>query len=240
MPDKDPDVRIAIFHSIRLLGLWTAILYGVVCLMLVGGLIFAQVQRNRIADVSNKTVSALCTFKEDLQQRYDDGVKFLVNHPEGVAGISPGDIQRTLDNQRATLKSLAELPCTHGEETQVLGAVRHPLRRGFIQALNRERVDHGCRELKETGKFLRRSARKHSKAMANQDRLFHSSLQLGDRWSKVGEVVGVGPSWQSIFFALMNSRPHRQIMMDCAYDYVAVGIVDRDRTWLTGRFYASD
>jgi uncharacterized protein YkwD len=75
--------------------------------------------------------------------------------------------------------------------------------------------------------------------MANQDRLFHTSgLATGTRWSQVGEVVGVGSSWQAIFFALMESRSHRRILLNCAYDRIAVGIVVRDRTWLTARVYA--
>jgi hypothetical protein len=239
MPDKDPDVRVSIYQSIRVLGLWTALLYGFVAVMLVAGLIFAQVQRDRIARVSNDTVSALCTFRDDLQHRYDEGVKFLVNHPDGIPGISAADIQRSLENQKATLKSLEELPCIGGESTEVLGVQRRPLRDGFVRAVNRARVDAGCRELLPTGRFLNRSAKRHSKAMANQDRLFHTpNLTTGTRWSQVGEVVGVGSSWQTIFFALMESRSHRRILLNCAYDRIAVGIIARDRTWLTARVYA--
>jgi len=236
VPDKDPDIRIAIFHSIRLLGVWTAVLYGVVALALVAGLIFANSQRNDLRDVQDETVTALCTFRDDLQRRYDDGIKFLVNHPEGIPGISAADIQRSLENQRATLKSLAELPCPATDSTDVLGQtrVRQPRSR-FIDAVNRER---GCGDLRSTGKYLTRSARRHSRQMAHQDRLFHSTLRVG-HWSKVGEVVGVGPHWQSIFVALMDSREHRRILRDCQYDFIAVGIVSAGgRVWLTGRLYA--
>jgi uncharacterized protein YkwD len=235
MPDRDPDVRIAIEHSIRLLGRWTAGLYAVVAVLLVVAFLSASAQREQIEEVTNQTVSALCTFRHDLQDRYDQGVKFLIDHPDSeLASV----LQQSLHNQKETLKSLEELPCpTKDEGTEVLGATRRPFRRSFIAAVNRARVDKGCRELLPTGKFLNRSARRHSKVMANQDRLFHSTLKVGN-WSKVGEVVGVGSSWQSIFFALMESRPHRRILLDCAYDRIAVGIVTRDRTWLTARFYS--
>jgi hypothetical protein len=237
VPDKDPDIRIAIQHSIKVIGWWTAGLYGVVALALIIALVYAGVQRNRLEEVATSTADALCTFRADLQARYDNGIKFLVDHPDGIPGIPVEVLQQTLENQRKTLRSLKDLPCEGDEGTQVLGAVRRPLRDGFIRAVNRARVDKGCRELKPTGKYLNRSARRHSKAMANQDRLFHSQLVVGN-WSKVGEVVGVGASWQTIFFALMESRPHRRILLDCAYDRIAVGIITRDRTWLTARFYA--
>jgi hypothetical protein len=238
MPDRNPDIRIQLERSIKVTGWWTAGLYLFVIALLIGGLIFAQVQRNQLKDVATSTAKALCAFRDDLQARYDNGVEFLVDHPDGIPGVSAEILQRSLASQKRALESLKGLPCEgRPGGTDVLGAVRRPLRDGFIRAVNRERIDHGCRELRETGPYLRRSARRHSKAMANQDRLFHSTLRVG-RFSKVGEVVGVGASWQTIFFALMESKPHRRILLDCSYDFIAVGIVTRDRVWLTGRFYA--
>jgi uncharacterized protein YkwD len=238
MPDRDPDIRITIEHSIKVLGRWTAGLYLVIAVMLVAALIYASGQRARIERVTNDTVTALCTFRHDLQLRYDTGVKFLIDHPDGIPGIPAETLQQSLRNQKQTLESLRELPCpTKDEATEVLGVSKRPLRDGFIRAVNRARTDAGCRELKPTGKYLNRSAKRHSKAMANQDRLFHSTLRVG-HWSKVGEVVGVGSSWQTIFFALMESKDHRRILLDCSYDRIAVGIIVRDRTWLTGRLYA--
>lgn len=58
-----------------------------------------------------ETNQALCTFKQDLQVRYDNGVQFLVDNPEGIPGISAADIQRSLSNQRATLEALSDLNC---------------------------------------------------------------------------------------------------------------------------------
>lgn len=238
VPDKDPDVRIAIQHSIKVLGIWTALLYGIVALFVVISLVIAARHQAELHRTQEQTGDALCTFRNDLQTRYDNGVKFLVDHPDGIPGIPAEVIQQTLKNQADTLKSLEGLPCPPQDGTSVLGAMRRPLRSSFIEAVNRERTEKGCRALKETGKYLIRSARRHSRKMANQDRLFHSDLHLG-RWSQVGEVVGVGPHWQNIFQALMDSREHRRILLGCIYDRIAVGIIESGgRTWLTGRVYA--
>lgn len=67
--------------------------------------------------------------------------------------------------------------------------------------------------------------------------IYHSTLHLGD-WSGVGEVVGVASSWQDLVRALFDSPPHRRILRDCRYDFMAVGFTRTDGTvWLTGRLY---
>lgn len=111
MPDRDPDVRIAIQHSIRLLGVWTAVLYGVVCLFLVAALLYAMNQRAALTRIQDETVSALCTFRNDLQVRYENGVQFIKDHPDGIPGIPIGTLKQSVENQRSTLISLQGLPC---------------------------------------------------------------------------------------------------------------------------------
>jgi hypothetical protein len=238
MPDRDPDIRVEIQRSIAGLGRWTAILYCVVAAALIGALFYAATERNRLETEQAQVTNALCSFREDIQRRYDTTVQFIVDHPEGIPGISVEDFQRSADNLKATLDSLKGLPCPETDGTDVLGRIR--LAEGsdrdrFIDAVNRER---GCADLRATGRPLLKKARRHSVQMARQDRLFHSQLQLG-RWSKVGEVVGVGPHWQAIFVALMESRRHRFILRDCDFDFIAPGIVESGgRTWLTARLYA--
>ncbi len=111
MPDRDPDVRIAIYHSIKVLGLWTAILYGVVAFALVVGLAVNVHTRNNIEDIQEKTATALCTFRQDIVRRHDDTVDFLLKHPDGIEGISAADLQRSIHAQEATIKALEGLPC---------------------------------------------------------------------------------------------------------------------------------
>src|SRR4029453_9862499 len=115
MPDQDPTIREAILHSIKVLSRWTLALF--LSILLVFGLELwnAAQQRAAVARVAEQTLDALCTFRLDLQRRYDDGVEFPGEHPEGIPGISAADIQRSLDNQKATLDSLSGLPCERGE-----------------------------------------------------------------------------------------------------------------------------
>ncbi len=106
------------------------------------------------------------------------------------------------------------------------------------QTINRHRVNHGCKPLKKAGPELTQSARRWSAIMARHGYIYHSVLHAGP-WSKVGEVVGVGPTWRSVVRALFKSKPHRRILLDCQYDYLALGVVYRDGfAWLTGRLYA--
>jgi len=117
LPDRDPDVRIAIWHSIRVLSGWTVILFLSVLLVFGLGLFNASRQRADLKRIQDDTTKALCTFRDDLQRRYDDGVEFLVKHPEGIPGISAADIRRSLHNQKATLLSLRDLPCEAPNES---------------------------------------------------------------------------------------------------------------------------
>lgn len=111
MPDKDPDIRAQILHSIKLLSRATIVLY--LSVVLVAGLGFwsAQQQRKALARETEKTVMALCTFRADLQRRYEAGVDFLRENPDGIPGITAEDLQRSLDNQKSTLDALEGLPC---------------------------------------------------------------------------------------------------------------------------------
>lgn len=77
---------------------------------------YSFVQRShdqaQVEALARDTNAALCTFKSSLQQRYDDGVVFLENNPDGIPGISGADIERSLANQKATLDALSELDCS--------------------------------------------------------------------------------------------------------------------------------
>lgn len=66
---------------------------------------------DEIAAQAASTNRALCEFRAGLQKRYDDGVVFLKDHPDGFAGISTTQIQITLDSQKKSLDSLKFLEC---------------------------------------------------------------------------------------------------------------------------------
>ena len=115
MPDTDPTIRAAILHSLKVLSRWTMALF--LSILLVFGLQLYQSARQRaqIARVADHTLDALCTFRLDIQRRYDAGVDFLVKHPDGIDGISAADIKRSLDNQKSALDALKQLPCDDGQ-----------------------------------------------------------------------------------------------------------------------------
>jgi hypothetical protein len=68
-----------------------------------------SVHANRV--LSSQTHAALCTFHDDLRGRYENGVKFLKEHPNGIPGIDAGVIRQSLKGQIATLRSLEQLDC---------------------------------------------------------------------------------------------------------------------------------
>ena len=91
---------------------------------------------------------------------------------------------------------------------------------------------------------LSRYAKDHSRAMANEGYLYHSSdeqLQaaLGHyAWSIGGENVGVGGSLDSLEDAFMASKDHRENILRPTYDHAAVGVVRaHGRVWVTVIFY---
>lgn len=111
MPDRDPNVRQAIEHSIRVLGHWTLALYIVVALVLGYGILANRATTNAVEEASNRTDKALCTFVADLERRVESSQEFLDRHPGGIPGISGLEIRRSIENQKRTLKALSGLNC---------------------------------------------------------------------------------------------------------------------------------
>lgn len=54
---------------------------------------------------------ALCALRGDLERRIEQSRGFLVEHPEGVAGVSAKVIQDGINNQSRTVKALGGLSC---------------------------------------------------------------------------------------------------------------------------------
>ena len=86
-------------------------------------------------------------------------------------------------------------------------------------------------------------ARRHSLAMARAGTLFHTtdvSVYLGGiQWHAWGENVGYTPGdVASLQRAFMNSPPHRENILNRAFQRVAIGAVRVDGTlWVTVFFY---
>lgn len=111
MPEQSEEIREVIFRSIRTLTRWTVVLF--LSVVLVAGLGFYDSikQRNQITSVSINNRTALCALRLDVQKRYENGIDFLIKHPEGIEGISNETIARSLEAQKATLEALNSLDC---------------------------------------------------------------------------------------------------------------------------------
>lgn len=86
-----------------------------VLIAIVGGLWFNQ--DRGLKAVATTTHDALCALRADIQQRHDDGAKYLKSHPRGLIGnsgkalISAAQIRDSLRNQESTLDALEPLKC---------------------------------------------------------------------------------------------------------------------------------
>lgn len=92
-----------------------AALVGAFCVaaMLALALVLAwrSSDQRRIDQLAHSTNQALCALKLNHQRSYDNTLAFLKAHPEGVAGISRADIERSLAAHRETLTALRDLDC---------------------------------------------------------------------------------------------------------------------------------
>ncbi len=90
---------------------------------------------------------------------------------------------------------------------------------------------------------LSRMARRHSRHMARERRLFHHSCLScrfpSGTWQLLGENVGTGGSLHRLHRMMMKSAPHRDIILTGSFDRVGVGVVKKGRRyWVTEIFFA--
>ena len=120
-----------------------------------------------------------------------------------------------------------------------------PSERLFARELNQLREDHGKERLRVDPE-LWRVARQHSREMAEQGFLVHSTAEeLSKRvtdWQVLGENIGVASGEKDemadvverLLQAFYDSAEHRRIMLSGRWKHFAVGVVWRDDTmWVT-------
>jgi uncharacterized protein YkwD len=120
---------------------------------------------------------------------------------------------------------------------------RYGRRRQMLSLTNDDRRRHDRKALDFAG-AMSAYAKDHSRAMARNGDLFHSTggqlrnLLAGRRWSIAGENVGVGRTLESLQDAFMASALHRQNILRREFLHAAVGVVREDgRLWVTVIFY---
>ncbi|MBI3648756.1 MAG: CAP domain-containing protein [Actinobacteria bacterium] len=111
----------------------------------------------------------------------------------------------------------------------------------MFKMINRVRVRHGLRELR-LNFDLSRYAHKHSRKMAEEDRLFHTrNLRRklrSYRWTVAGENLGAAGSLKRIRKLWMKSADHRANLLLPDYRRVGVGVVRyKGWFWVTAIFY---
>ena len=101
------------------------------------------------------------------------------------------------------------------------------------QLINQERTQRGRKALAMNDALVG-IARRHSKEMAADGRIYHNpNLGTALRFSNAsawGENVGYGASVPHLHSLFMNSAPHRKNILNGSFDRVGVGIVVRDDT----------
>jgi uncharacterized protein YkwD len=110
-------------------------------------------------------------------------------------------------------------------------------RRDMVRWMNSARSGRGIVAL-DMGWRLRQLADTHSRRMAGEGRIFHSS-SLGERLRFVsfriaGENVGVGGTMWRLYEAFMDSAPHRANILGQGFRRVGVGVYAHDGfLWVT-------
>jgi uncharacterized protein YkwD len=111
-----------------------------------------------------------------------------------------------------------------------------------FKATNNSRAGSGLPKLR-LNRAMSQVARRHSLAMARAGDLFHtinvSDYLAGVAWNTWGENIGFTPGdVASLQQAFMNSPPHRENILNGAFQQVAIGAVRVDGTlWVTVFLY---
>lgn len=87
------------------------VLIGLALLLASGSIFLSAALFVRLAQTTERTNAALCTFRADVRQRADATTKFLLDHPKGIPGIPPATLKQGLVGQRRTVAALGDLEC---------------------------------------------------------------------------------------------------------------------------------
>ena len=110
-------------------------------------------------------------------------------------------------------------------------------RRDMLRWMNSARTSRDLGHL-YMGWRLRMLANDHSREMAGQGRIYHSTPLSGTlryvSWRVAGENVGVGGSMWKLYEAFMQSSPHRANILESRFHRVGVGVYVHDGfLWVT-------
>lgn len=66
-------------------------------------------------DTAKQSRDGLCAIRQDAERRVVLGKEFLKDNPQGISGISPAVLKRSIDTSQETIDSLSDLDCTHAK-----------------------------------------------------------------------------------------------------------------------------
>ena len=147
--------------------------------------------------------------------------------------------KRTLVGALCSILFFTLLPTTSAS-----AACYRPTRaeKSFVRKMNKAREAAGKAPLR-MDKEVSKVSKVHTKEMANEDSLFHTSTTVLSKrvtnWVLLGENVGVGGSVSSLHQAFMDSPAHKANILLGSFKYVGVGVIrSGDRMWVTVTFEA--
>lgn len=94
------DIGSELKKTLKILVIATVVLY----LMVVGLVIWVWIQ-------SDTNTNALCAIRLEAQTRVTETQTFLANHPNGFLGVSPAQLQQSINDSNATVVALSGLGC---------------------------------------------------------------------------------------------------------------------------------
>lgn len=109
---------------------------------------------------------------------------------------------------------------------------------GFVSRVAAERRAHGRATLAVVEE-LAAVARRHSAAMAADNRVYHNPAlaEQVQNWQMVGENVGAGNSVDDLHTALMASQRHRDVLLNPGFTELGVGVVvTNGKLWVSQVF----
>lgn len=80
------------------------------------GLTFYAIGSNRqVAEEGQEAHDALCVFRGDLERRYELGLQFVADNPNGIPGLPRRTLDNSLAGQKRTIDALETLDCSDEE-----------------------------------------------------------------------------------------------------------------------------
>lgn len=98
-PDRN-DVAATLFKRLNILIGTTIVLF--LALLIMGLYVY---------NFSRDNTKALCATKQEAERRVSETEKFIKENPNGIPGISPAVLQRSLDSAKSTVQSLSYVSC---------------------------------------------------------------------------------------------------------------------------------